>query len=106
MGARSVVVWALTWVARGERIRWPERAECTAAFVRSVTVTAPPRIAVVLRGESFRNVGGQHMRGTCCALSVRHQRIIWDSHVALFALLEADGYAVDVFSATRPCTSA
>jgi len=105
MARSAVFVVLLAWVAGGERIRWPEREECGAAFVANHSASSPPRIAVVLRGESFRNVGGQHMRGTCCALSVRHQRLIWDSHQRLFARLGADGYAVDAFSATRPCTS-
>ena len=93
-------------VVRGAKVTWPERAVCAAAHVAAYAPTAPKRVAVIFRGESFRNVGGQHMRGTCCAMSVRQQRVIWESHVALFGLLEAEGYAVDVFSATRPCTSA
>ena len=85
--------------------RWPELSECSRHAIASTEASTPPRIAIVLRGESFRNVGGQHMRGTCCELSVRHQRLIYRSHLAFFEVLRREGYAVDAFSATRPCTS-
>lgn len=89
----------------GGKVVWPEREVCRAAFVNAYEASSPRRAAVVFRGESFRNVGGQHMRGTCCPLSMRNQRMIWDSHMEFFEKLRGMGFAVDVFSATRPCTS-
>ena len=104
MAARFVLAAALL-AGTLARIDWKERRECSKDFFRSHRASTPARVAVVLRGESFRNVGGQHMRGTCCALSVRHQRVIYESHVRFFEVLRRAGYAVDAFSATRPCTN-
>lgn len=79
---------------------------CARDYVRSRNGTLADRIAVVFRGEAFRNSGQQHMRGTCgCALSLLTQKRIYDAHAKWFALLEKGGLKVDVFAATRPCTA-
>ena len=52
--------------------------ECLRHNVARATEASQPRVALALRGESFRNVGGQHMRGTCgCAASLTTQRRIY-----------------------------
>ena len=78
---------------------------CAPPQIRLRNNTLNKTIAVVLRGEAFRNTGQQHVRGTCgCALAWKTQRRIADDHEKWFAALGRRGYGVDVFAATRPCS--
>ena len=78
---------------------------CAPPQIRLRNNTLNKTIAVVLRGEAFRNTGQQHVRGTCgCALAWKTQRRIADDHEKWFAALGRSGYGVDVFAATRPCS--
>ena len=54
---------------------------CAPSQIRLRNNTLNKTIAVVFRGEAFRNTGQQHVRGTCgCALAWRTQRRIADDH--------------------------
>ena len=78
---------------------------CAPPQIRLRNNTLNKTIAVVFRGEAFRNTGQQHVRGTCgCVLAWRTQRRIADDHEKWFAALGRSGYEVDVFAATRPCS--
>lgn len=68
---------------------------------------ARPRVAVGLRGESFRNWGSRTTQGTCChTATVAAQAAVAASHERLlFAPLERMGFEVDVFIATYRCTN-
>jgi hypothetical protein len=65
------------------------------------------RIAVVLRGDSFRDSLAQHCETSCgCDLAKDRQLQNVDSVLSMVADMERDGYAVDIFAATYPCTNA
>ena len=68
---------------------------------------ARPRVAVGLRGESFRNWGSRTTQGTCChTATIAAQAAVAASHERLlFAPLERMGFEVDVFIATYRCTN-
>ena len=78
---------------------------CAAASARQTPPPPRRRVAVVLRGEGFRNWHWRGMNTTCCNGSLPVQREIARSHRALFGALERAGLEVDVFVATYRCTN-
>ena len=68
--------------------------------------TAPPRIAVLLRGEAFRANPTQRQRVTCTDASIAAQARISATHVEhLFRWMEKLGFAVDIYGVAHPCTT-
>ena len=62
-------------------------------------------MAVTFRGEAFRDGWHKDLRSTCCLRGVANQWAVKRSHDMLFSALRARGFALHLFSATRPCTS-
>ena len=58
--------------------------------------TGGGRVALVLRGESFRNFGSQHAASTCCDTGFASQERVRISHQKLFDGIEASGQKVDL----------
>lgn len=64
------------------------------------------RVALLLRGDSFRNSHLQHSDGTCCDGSQHSQRAVAESHTQnLIPALERVGIEVDVAIFTYPCSN-
>eukprot|EP00614_Pseudopedinella_elastica_P033387 CAMPEP_0172643142 /NCGR_PEP_ID=MMETSP1068-20121228/235591_1 /TAXON_ID=35684 /ORGANISM="Pseudopedinella elastica, Strain CCMP716" /LENGTH=518 /DNA_ID=CAMNT_0013457127 /DNA_START=38 /DNA_END=1594 /DNA_ORIENTATION=- len=65
------------------------------------------RIAVLLRGESFRNDYERLSRTRCCEAGLRVQRAVFESHARMFrTLVEEAGFdGVDVFGTTYRCSA-
>ena len=98
MAARRILITIIV-------LRTTKANPCAPPQIRLRNNTLNNTIAVVFRGEAFRNTGQQHVRGTCgCALAWRTQRRIYEDHEKWFAALGRSGYEVDVFAATRPCS--
>jgi hypothetical protein len=90
------------------RPEWETPTLCTARKTESFARNHHPqkkRIAFVLRGQAFRDWGGQHMQSSCCTASFTAQREIFYSHQQMFELWESEGYAVDVFATMYKCTN-
>lgn len=64
---------------------------------------APARVALLLRGESFRNSAAQHTRETCTEKSLAAQARVTATHYRLVEWIEGLGFGVDVYGLTRPC---
>ena len=65
-----------------------------------------PRVAVLLRGVSFRNWGSRDTEGSCCNGTEAPQLLAVRSwRERLFEPLEARGYEVDAFAATYRCSN-
>ena len=73
--------------------------------VRNGSTEGDTSIAVVLRGEAFRNWGSNAMRGTCCKGSQPVQRRIAQLHVSMIRTMARRKMSVDVFIATYNCTN-
>ena len=64
---------------------------------------APARVALLLRGESFRASPAQHTRDTCTERSLWAQARVTATHYRLVEWMEGLGFGVDVYGLTRPC---
>ena len=62
------------------------------------------KVAVVLRGESFRGSSLQHESRSCTAHGFARQAFILEHHLRLFSFLYANDFDVDVFGVTRLCS--
>jgi len=60
-------------------------------------------VALLLRGESFRNSAAQHTRDTCTEKSLAAQARVTATHYRLIEWMEDLGFGVDVYGLTRPC---
>ena len=67
---------------------------CAPPQIRLRNNTLNKTIAVVLRGEAFRNTGQQHVRRTAAAPAWKTQRRIADDHEKWFKALGRSGYGV------------
>jgi len=74
-------------------------AQCGSVPAFSLGSSAVQRVALLLRGESFRH-GGQHVHEVVDASRVRTQINVYHSHVRVIEGLEAEGYQVDVAIST------
>ena len=62
------------------------------------------RIAVLFRGEAFRDGFKRGSRSTCCKAGLEVQRLVFLSHKKMFEQMVVDGYeSVDVFGTTYAC---
>ena len=64
---------------------------------------APARVALLLRGESFRASAAQHTRDTCTEKSLAAQARVTATHYRLMEWMAGLGFGVDVYGLTRPC---
>ena len=83
---------------------------CAMALPKDQAMTAMQgevrRVALLLRGDSFRNSHLQHSDGTCCDGSQHIQWSVAESHTQnLIPALERVGIEVDVVIATYPCSN-
>jgi hypothetical protein len=61
------------------------------------------RMAVLMRGESFRDTRKQGERQTCSSQGVEKQLALWNSHMQAFSKIEGMGYEIEMFAMTKPC---
>ena len=63
------------------------------------------RVAIILRGLTFKNSGRGHESATCSDASFETQKKLADAHNALFSEMENWGYAVSIFGVTYACSN-
>ena len=74
-----------------------KRARCTALPKAAVKVQAANRkaVALILRGQAFRDWAQSNYDSTCCSQSYIAQREVFWSHRLMWEQLEQSGYEVD-----------
>ena len=79
--------------------------ECVRWQLERTREQQPARLAVVLRGEGFRNNGERSTNETCCDGTFDAQHRVVESHLKVFDRLAAAGYSVDIYISTYACTN-
>jgi hypothetical protein len=80
-------------------------SEAGTAEVPSTAQAARKRIALVLRGQSFRDWATQGVASSCCSQSRISQQEVYHSHARMLQEIERAGFDVDVFGATTDCSN-